>query len=161
MYTQKRVSNLLYLLTETSNRPFYYNFSLHEIGANYRFTSGRSTSSRIAFRAAGEQLPGDNQLRNHGATDLLCAHRPGRGPSAHTGCGRRGNDGGLQDSAQNPARGVCLCRCLLASGCIAEQTGGRSVAWHRAKGSGQGDPYPYLLLASKWPPSADSMLMCI
>ena len=66
---------------------------------------------------AGE-LPGDNQPPNHGATDLLCAHRPGRGPGAHTGCGRRGNDGGLQASAQNR---------LAAYACAVGV-----ASWHRA-----------------------------
>ena len=74
---------------------------------------------------AGE-LPGDNQPPNHGATDLLCAHRPGRGPGAHTGCGRRGNDGGLQASAQNR---------LAAYACAVGV-----ASWHRAAlQSRQGD----------------------
>ena len=49
-------------------------------------------------------------------------------------------------------RGIGL-HCKAGRGTI------RSVAWHRAKGPS--DPYPYLLLASKWRPSADSILMCM
>ena len=85
--------------------------------------AGFCASRRL--QAAGG-LPGDNQPPNHGATDLLCAHRPGRGPGAHTGCGRRGNDGGLQASAQNR---------LAAYACAVGV-----ASWHRAAlQSRQGD----------------------